>query len=234
MTNDKKFITDSPKVNFFFGLILGIAVVSLAGFGYMATKSSDDFEVNLANQNNQQVAGEQQDGQPTVDLQITDGDHYLGDKNARVKIFTFSDFQCPYCARHHETMHQLVDEYGDKIAWVFKQFPIASHPLGMPGAIASECAGEQGKFWEMSDIIFENQSELTEDSFAGFAVNLGMDVDQFNSCVTDNKYQDKILTDYNTGVDAGVRGTPSNFINNELVPGAVPYEQIQQLIDSKL
>lgn len=231
MSTEKKFITESPKLNFFFGLIIGVAVVALVGFGgLMLTRDNS----NGSQDKQPEVAGEQQPDQPSVDLKIADGDHFLGNKKASVKIFTFSDFQCPYCARHHETMHQLVDEYGDQIAWVFKQFPIASHPLGMPGALATECADEQGKFWEMSDKIFESQQTLAADSFATFAQELGLDVDQFNSCMDDEKYKNKILADYNLGIESGVRGTPSNFINNESVPGAIPLENLKEMVDNLL
>ncbi|MFC1622404.1 DsbA family protein [Patescibacteria group bacterium] len=228
--NNKAFITDSPKVNFFIGLVLGVAIISTLGFfGVNFTRD------NSAENNAEKVAGEQENQeQPVINLEIAESDYVLGNPDAPVKIFEFSDFQCPYCARHHETLHQIVDEYGDQVAWVFKQFPIASHPLGMPGAVASECAGEQDKFWEMSDKIFSNQETLDLDSFAVFAQELDLDIEQYNTCVADDKYGEKILADYNLGIESGVRGTPSNFINNEMVPGAVPFENLKQMIDELL
>lgn len=230
----KKFITDSPKTNFFLGIVLGVAVISTIGlFSLGLIKKTDNNQI--VDNNNPQVAGEQvTEPEIKVDLKITDTDHVLGDKNASVKIFEFSDFQCPYCARHHETLQQIVNDYKGQVAWIFKQFPIQSHPLGLPGAIASECAAEQGKFWEMADMIFKNQSTLTTESFAKFAQNLGLDTNKFNACYKDEKYKDKIAADYNLGLDSGVQGTPSNFINNESVPGAVPIETLKQIIDQKL
>lgn len=231
----KKFITHSPKLNFFIGLILGVAVIAGIGFtGLIFTRQNVDNLANQQNNTNQQAAGEQEPEQKEVDLKINENDHVLGNKNAQVQIFTFSDFQCPYCARHHDTMHQIVDEYKDKVVWIFKQFPIASHPLGMPGAIAAECAAEQGKFWEMSDKIFENQTALSEETFEQFAKELGLDLEKFNSCFSEEKPKDKILGDYNLGIESGVGGTPSNFINNQMVPGAVPYENIKEMIDKLL
>jgi len=232
--SQKKFITDSPKINFFIGLILGIALISTVGFVGLGLnkKTASNGQVN---NNNEQVAGEQiNTEQKVVDLKILDTDYVLGDKNAPVKIFEFSDFQCPYCAKHHETLHQIVKDYQGKVAWVFKQFPIQSHPLGYPGALASECAGEQGKFWEMSDIIFKNQSTLTAESFSKFAKDLKLDVEKFSACYKDEKYKEKILADYNLGINSGVQGTPSNFINNESVPGAVPIDELKQIIDQIL
>ena len=132
------------------------------------------------------------------------------------------------------TLHQVAEEYGNHVALIFRQFPISSHPLALPGAMATECAGGQGKFWEMSDAIFNDQQNLSENSFEGYAQELGLNVDQFNSCMADEKYKDKIMDDYNSGIDFGVRGTPSNFINNQMVPGAVPYENIKNIIDGLL
>jgi len=231
-----KFISYSPKLNFFFGLILGIAITATTGFIALSLTRNDNSE-NVAKKQantNQQVMGEKQQAQQKVDLKINDHDHVLGSKDAPIKIFEFSDFQCPYCARFHTTMHQVIKEYGDKVAWIYKQFPIASHPLGMPGALASECAAEQGKFWQFADKTFENQKSLTADSFEKFAQEIGLDVSQFKACIKEEKYKDKVLTDYNLGIESGVRGTPSNFINNQLVPGAVPYENIKSIIDQLL
>ncbi len=228
----KKFITDSPKLNFFFGLIIGIAVVALVGFGITAGKWNNS-DTNNSN-DPEKIAGEQNSEAPVIDFKISENDYVLGSKDAPVKIFEFSDFQCPYCARHHETMHKIVQDYDGKVAWVFKQFPIASHPLALPGALASECAGEQNKFWEMSDVIFENQQSLTAESFDKFAKDLDLDTDAFSACMDEERYKDKIVSDYNSGVEAGVRGTPSNFINNQMIPGAVPYESLKEVIDDLL
>lgn len=233
----KKFITDSPKLNFFLGLIVGVAIISTLGFaGLTLTRPGNQPSTagdKTAQENTNQPVADQDEQKP-VDLKIVETDHVLGNRNAPVKIFEFSDFQCPYCARHHTTLRQIVAEYSDKVAWIFKQFPIASHPLGMPGALASECADEQGKFWEMADKIFTNQETLTADSFEEFASELGMNVDQYKTCLAQEKYRDKILVDYNLGLDSGVRGTPSNFINNQMLAGAVPYENIKEIIDGLL
>lgn len=225
----KKFITDSPKTNFWFGLILGIAIISTLAY----FTNGFSFINNNSEKNQQQVAGEQQKS-TQVNLEIAEGDHVLGNPDASIKVFEFSDFQCPYCSMFHNTMHQIVDEHSDQVAWVYKQFPIASHPLGMPGALATECAAEQGKFWEMSDIIFANQDTLTEDSFAEFAEELDLDMEEYNTCYSEQKYKEKILVDYNLGIESGVGGTPTNFVNGEILPGAVPYEDMKRIIEDLL
>lgn len=226
---EKKFITDSPKLNFFIGLILGIAILGVTGFGIMLAKDNDG-ETNK----NPEVAGDQQDAPQKINFEITNEDNVLGDKDAPIKIFEFSDFQCPYCARFHEVMNQIVEEFDGKVAWVFKHFPINSHPLAMPGALASECAGDQDKFWEMSDLIFEDLASLDKDSFEKFGEELDLNMDDFNSCVAEEKYKDKILADYNMGIDAGVGGTPTSFINGKMLPGAVPFENMKEIIEELL
>lgn len=229
----KQFITSSPKLNFFFGLIIGVAVIALIGFGVMALNKGNDQNSS----ENNSVAGEQQQNasdETPVDLKIESGDYVLGNPDGKIKIFEFTDFQCPYCLVFHDTMHQLIDEYGDDVAWVFKHFPLSSHPLSLPGAMAVECAGEQGKFWEMSDIIFLNQETLAAESFSQFAEELGLDTEQFDTCFAAGPYQDKISSDYNLGIEAGVRGTPTSFIQNQLVPGAIPFDSLKEAVDDLL
>ncbi len=239
--NPTEFKKETSKNNgFIFGLISGVAVLAVIGFavfGFMYFKERKDNAAELAKA--QQQANEpanQQEQQPEIkiDLQIAESDHVLGNKDAKVKIFEFSDMQCPYCARFHTVMEQLVKAYPNDVAWVFKQFPIQSHPLGMPGAIAGECAADQGKFWEMTAMIFANQSTLTADSFAKFAKDLGLDVTKFNTCVKDNPHSAKISADYQKGIESGVGGTPTSFVNNQAVPGAVPYESLKQIVDGLL
>lgn len=238
MSEEKKSSNENKKQNkgFAMGLVSGIAVIAVIGmivFGtlYFSNRSAD-VGGNVAGEGTQQ---EEPDNQaPEVNLSIADNDYVLGNRDAKVKIFEFSDFQCPYCVRFHEVMHQIVDEYPNDVAWIFKQFPIQSHPLGMPGAMATECAGDQGKFWEMSDMIFSNQQALAAESFAIFAGDLGLDVDTFNQCMSDNPHAEKIANDYQTGISSGVRGTPSSFVNGNIVPGAFPYESMKQMIDELL
>jgi protein-disulfide isomerase len=226
----KKFISDSPKLNFFVGLILGIAVISSIGFaGLSMGRNNQDKNVAA---DNSKVAGEET--QPEINLAIAENDRVLGNKDAAVKIFEFSDFQCPYCSVFQETMNQVIKEYGDKVAWVFKHFPIGSHPLAAAAALSAECAGDQGKFWEFSDEIYANQTGLKAESFEKFATDLKLDMEKYNTCVAEEKFKDKINADYNLGIQSGVNGTPTSFINNQAVPGAVPFADLKGMIDSLL
>ncbi|MDD5289987.1 MAG: thioredoxin domain-containing protein [Patescibacteria group bacterium] len=234
--------TKAPKTakspnQFMFGLVSGVAVIAVIGaaiFGVMYFKDKKNGNVAGVNTNNQQQQAQEQPTAKPFTAQIAETDHVLGNKDAKVKIFEFSDFQCPYCARFHEAMKELVKAYPNDVAWVFKNFPIESHPLGLPGALAAECAGEQGKFFEMADKIFAGQTSLTTDSFNTFATELGLDLTKFKSCVAEEKPKNKIIADYQLGIDSGVEGTPTSFVNGEAVPGALPLESLKQMVDKLL
>ena len=239
----KLFQNSNPKLVFVLGVVVGVGVFSLISLiillGMAVSSDDEDSAVNTnSNTNTNQVADT--NTAPTASaidtskIVISDSEEVYGNEDADITFVEFSDFQCPYCVRFHEVMHQIVDEYPNDVAWIFKQFPIQSHPLGMPGAMATECAGDQGKFWEMSDMIFSNQQALAAESFAIFAGDLGLDVDTFNQCMSDNPHAEKIANDYQTGISSGVRGTPSSFVNGNIVPGAFPYESMKQMIDELL
>lgn len=231
----KEVKTRKSPNQFLFGLVSGVAVIALVGagvFGVMYFKGKKD-NGQVAGVAEEQKQAEEQKVKP-FEAQIADSDWVLGNKDAKVKVFEFSDFQCPYCSRFHTVMQELVKAYPNDVAWVFKNFPIESHPLGLPGAIAAECGGEQGKFFEMADKIFAGQSGLTADKFNTFATELGLDLAKFKSCVAEERPKNKIVADYQLGIDSGVQGTPTSFVNGEMVPGALPIESMKQMIDKLL
>jgi protein-disulfide isomerase len=243
MPEEKKSEPKAAKTSnqFLFGLMSGIAVIAVIGmatFGVMYFKGKkDNGQVAGVNTNNEQQQQQQQQAQPQAKpftAQIAETDHVLGNKDAKVKVFEFSDFQCPYCARFHEVMNELVKAYPNDVAWVFKNFPIESHPMGLPGAIAAECAGAQGKFFEMADKIFAGQAGLTAEKFNDFATELKLDVEAFKTCVAEEKPKNKIIADYQLGIDSGVQGTPTSFVNGEVVPGALPIESMKQMVEKLL
>ncbi len=181
---------------------------------------------------------------PTPDTDFEDETvTVLGDPNAPVTIVEFSDYQCPYCLRHfQQTMPQLKKDYIDtgKVRYVFKDFPLTQiHPLAVPAAEAAECAGEQGKYWEMHDLLFGQQERWIQaaqpnDVFKEFAQEIGLDMNAFDECVQSGKYQDEITADMHEGLAAGVQGTPAFFINGQFLSGAQPYEVFKQMIDQIL
>ena len=167
----------------------------------------------------------------------------MGSPDATVTIVEFTDFQCPFCQRYtQQTLPQIKEDYvaTGKVRYVLKHFPLTRiHPQAVPAAIASECAGEQGKFWEMHDKLFDEQQQWSGNDdansiFKGFAKDLGLDEEAFDECITAERYKDKVMANQEEGIAAGVQGTPAFFINGQFISGAQPYEVFKQIIDQAL
>ena len=236
------------KTSFFLGLTSGIAVasvLSLVGlFVLLFLQGGDNPSKNVVNEptgnNNNGVVDNQIDDEPNVPLAnvppITDADYPKGGDNAKVTMIEYSDFECPFCSRHNDTMKKIEAEYGDQIRIVFRHFPLSFHPEAQKAAEASECAGEQGKFWEMHDKIFDANTagNMSVAKWKEEAKNLGLNAGQFDECLDSGKYAKKVIDVMDAGAAAGVEGTPATFINGELVSGAVPYDQLKGMIDAAL
>jgi protein-disulfide isomerase len=230
------FFSGNPKMLFTFGLVTGIALTlvfnNIAGIA-IAAPSGNGGGSGTA------VKTAPTPTQPTAKAgelaPVTKDDHSRGNAKAKVTIVEYSDFQCPFCERHHPTLQKVMDDYGDKVQWVYRHFPLTSiHPQAMPSALASECAAEQGKFWEYSDELFKNQDSLSAEYYSTLAGELGLNQNKFDECVSSKKYQSVVDEDIASGSAAGVTGTPATFINGQLISGAVPYESIKQVIDAEL
>ena len=140
----------------------------------------------------------------------------LGNKDAKVKVYEFSDFQCPYCSRVGKPLKDLVKAYNGEVAVVFKHFPLSFHKEAMPAAKASIAAGQQGKFWEYHDKLFAEQKALrgvTEETFVKWAEELGLDTAKFQAAFKDPATEAMVKKDMEEGRKAGLRGTPSVYIN---------------------
>ncbi|MDD4271914.1 MAG: thioredoxin domain-containing protein [Patescibacteria group bacterium] len=187
-------------------LIIAIAIVAV-GFIFITRN-------NQTTQNNQTAKP------------VDQTDHVWGNPNAPVAMIVYSDFECPFCVKFSETMKQVEENFKDKVAITFRHYPLAGHPDAEKAAEASECAAEQGKFWEMHDKLFaDNQAgRLSEEQFKQDAIDLGLNQEQFNQCLTGGKYKDKISQQKAEGDKAGATGTPTIFVNNNIYPGAYPFE----------
>jgi Protein-disulfide isomerase len=160
----------------------------------------------------------------------------MGKDGAPVTLVEFSDFQCPFCHRFAPTLKQVEQKYGDKVQIVYRQYPIASlHPFAFKAAEASLCAQEQGKFWEMHDAMFGEQTKLGVADLKQTAVKLGMDKGKFDKCIDTGRYVEQVQKDMADGTRVGVNGTPAVFINGtELKGGAVPFSVVSAAIDKEL
>lgn len=168
-------------------------------------------------------------------MTVVDGEHVRGNANSNITIIEWSDFQCPYCQSFNTSLDQVLDEYGDKIRVVYRHFPLDTiHPYARKSAEASECAGEQNKFWEFHDFLYANQSSIQSGGvnfLKNAAVNLGLKTDKFNECLDSGKYADFVEQHLQSGIAAGVTGTPGSFLNGQALGGAVPYSSLKAQIE---
>lgn len=173
---------------------------------------------------------------PTIqNFEITKADHIRGDFNAPITLVEFSDFECPFSARHNPTLIKILDDYSGKVRLVYRHFPLGFHPNAQKAAEASECAAEQGKFWEYHDKLFENQPNgYSLEKFKQWAKDLGLNSGKFNECLDSGKFAQKVKGDFQEGAEKGVNGTPATFVNGQLVSGALPFDSFKQTIDSLL
>lgn len=168
----------------------------------------------------------------------------LGSDAAPVTIVEFSDYQCPFCKKHVlNTMPALKSGYIDtgKVRYVFRDFPLDNiHPYARKAAEAAHCAGDQGKFWDMHDLMFQNQTTLQQDNLKGFAHELELNVEVFTACLDEGTYAKKVDADVTAGSAIGVTGTPKFFIGRKkpdgtmvatVLKGAQPIEAFSQVID---
>lgn len=171
----------------------------------------------------------------------------LGRPDAPVTLVEFSDYQCPFCKRHSTTVYPLLKkDYVDtgKIRYVMRDFPIARlHPLAEKAHEAAHCAGEQQRYWEMHDLLFAKSPDLTVPALKKYAVEVGLNADQFDNCLDSDKYVKEVDQEIRDGEDAGIRGTPSFFagrtesgekITGTMIAGAQPLENFKRVIDGLL
>ena len=163
------------------------------------------------------------------------GRPFLGPASAPVTLVVFSDFQCPYCKNYSTTLKELPKNYGKKVRLVFRQFPLTSmHRFAQKAAEASLCAAEQGRFWEMHDLLFQDSKSLENSDLKAKAVKLGLNSAAFNVCLDQSRTGGRIREDIRAGAGAGVDGTPALFVNGRYLNGVRPYEEIAALVDEEL
>lgn len=158
-----------------------------------------------------------------------DKDHVWGSLSAKAVMIIYDDFECPFCADYYDTIEQAKAEFGDQLAVVFRHNPLLNiHAYALKAAIASECAAEQGKFWEMYRKLFADNKagRMYDKQFKDDAKAIGLDQAKFNQCLDTDKYKDKVINEMIEAKTFNVNGTPTTFINGEIVVGANPYEDL--------
>lgn len=231
--------TDKSKL--FLPIAIVLAGVMISG-AVLYTRSSPQTASNTG-EAVQQVAGDTRQAGGIVNVSADD-DAVLGNPDAQVTIIEFSDFQCPFCRKFYkETLPQIKQAYIDtaKAKFVYRDFPLSFHPGAIPAAEGTECAREQEKFWEMHDVIFDEQEkqgsgtiQFTADDVKKWAAKIGLNATKFDQCLDSGKYKQEVEKDITDGTAAGVSGTPAVFVNGRLMVGAQPFSAFKAVIDEEL
>lgn len=218
------------------GIIVGFFLANSVNISF--SKKDNGGQVVLNNQPAENVPQPQ-----AVKISIKSDDHIRGAKKPKVYLVEYSDFQCPFCQRHFPTLQKVLKDYGNKVALVYRHYPLSFHQNAQIAAEGSECASEQGKFWEFHDILFNKAqgdgTGLTPPDLEQYAKDLGLNSIKFDNCLATKKYSARVNGDLTEGSSFGVQGTPATFVvdedgNGELVSGAVSYETLKAVIDAKL
>jgi len=171
---------------------------------------------------------------PKVTVAV-EGQPTWGSSKAPVTIVEFSDFQCPFCARAVPTLERIKQEYGpEKVRLVFHHLPLPNTPRALPASLAASCANDQGKFWEMHNLLFENQGKLEDTDLKGYAKKLELDETKFTECYDKKAHLEKVEASKKVSEKVGISATPSFVINGVLIQGAQPFERFKEKIDRAL
>lgn len=174
---------------------------------------------------------------------VTDSDWAVGPRDAKVTLIEYADFQCPACKSYHPMVKRLLAEYGDRILFVSRNFPLYSiHPNAGISAQAVEAAGLQGKYWEMYDILFERQGEwastrtnqVVERHFNGYAEEIGLDLERFGEDINSDQVLRRIEADVDSARDVGVNSTPTFYMNLQQIQNPRSYDEFKSIIDNAL
>lgn len=233
-TQDENIITF--KRSTFYAMMLPLAFAAGLLVGYLAWgRSSAPARTTAA-----QPPAEIENAVPAPTQAVkrydipTDGFPSLGPKDAPIVIVEFSDYQCPYCTRWHDEVYEsLMAAYPDKIRLVYRNLPLGFHEEAQPAAEAAMCAGDQNSYWQYHGLLF-GELPLGQETYLQYATDLGLDMETFKKCITENKYADFVQKDAAFAQQLGVTGTPTFFVNGIPVVGAQPFDYFQNLIDKEL
>lgn len=169
----------------------------------------------------------------TLSDPVNGQDHMRGQSDSPVTLLEYGDFECPYSGHAYYIVKQLQDDLGDKFNFVFRHFPLTQiRPHALPAALAAESAGLEGVFWEMHDLLFEQQHRLDPEYLIAFAQVLGLDIEQFIVDMTADEAAARVRRDFVGGIRSGVNGTPTFYINGKRHDGPYDYETLKNAIEA--
>jgi len=228
---------------FFTGLFLGIAVSAVVGLGATLNLVMSGKALALGGSGNYVApSAPSAPSAPTPVAAgplkpVSDNEHIMGAKNAKVTLVEYSDFQCPFCQRHLPSIKQALKDFPNDVRLVYRYYPLSFHPEAQKSAEAAECAAKLGgndAFWKMHDELFANQATLGRSLYTDLAKKIGLNTANFDKCLDGGEMATRVNTDLNEGTTAGVEGTPATFVNGQLVSGAVPYSELKAAIQAAL
>jgi protein-disulfide isomerase len=171
---------------------------------------------------------------PRIKVNVPGDAPSRGPAGAPVTLVEFSDYQCPFCKRAHETIEQLVAAYPNDIRLVFMDYPLPMHNRAAAAAEAARCAGEQGKYWEYANNLMKANGDLSDDNLKARATELTLDAPAFEACITSAKHEPAVQSDFTEGNRVGVSGTPTFFINGRMMVGAKGLEDFKQIVEDEI
>ncbi len=167
---------------------------------------------------------------PDLAVPVHEQDHIQGPDNAPLTLLEYGDFQCPSCGQAYPILKQVQKHFGPRLRFVYRHYPLEQHPMAEPAAEASEFAAVQGKFWEMHDALFENQADLSTDTFVSLAGDLRLNETALETALDRGEYEPRVQADLDSGDQSGVAGTPTLFLNGKQYEGALsPHRLIEAL-----
>lgn len=168
---------------------------------------------------------------PTLTVPVNENDHIEGPENAEITLLEYGDYECSHCGEAYSIVKKIQEEMGDRLRFVYRDFPLSQvHPHAQHAAEASEIAAQDGKFWEMHDTLFENQNALDDESLVSYAEQIGLDSEKFAEDLQSGAFEDEVREDFMGGVESGVNGTPTFFINGVRYNGSFDYESLLETL----
>jgi protein-disulfide isomerase len=172
---------------------------------------------------------------PRLTVPVSERDHVLGPATAPVTLVEYGDYECPFCGAAHRSVERVLQVMGNDLRFAFRHFPLSQiHPHAYQAAEAAEAAGAQGRFWEMHDLLFENQDRLGLRDLIGFAGALGLDLERFVTDLRGHAHAGRLREDFLSGVRSGVNGTPTFFVNGLRHDGGYDVEVLLEALRSEL
>ena len=165
---------------------------------------------------------------------VTPRDHSEGSTKAPVTLVEYGDYQCPSCGDAYSIVKKLQKHFGDKLRFVFRNFPLEMHPYAEHAAEAAEWAAAQGKFWEMHDLLYKHQRDLRDTVLDRLAKELQLPADELTEALEQGTYEARVAEDLESGEDSGVRGTPSFYINGKNFDNSYDFETLSQAIEAQM